>query len=51
MRSLETVSAPFDDVKGIYDYFDGVLRPMGVELDLERIRETRPVIAEMLRSK
>jgi len=47
--ALESVSAPFDDVKGIYDKFRAVLGPLGIELDYERIKMTRPKIAEMLR--
>ena len=47
--ALESVSAPFDDVKGIYDQFKAVLGPLGIELDYERIKMTRPKIAEMLR--
>lgn len=46
---LDAVSAPFDDVKGIYDTLARGLRPLGLELDFDRIRTTRPVIAEMLR--
>ena len=45
---LETVSGPFDDVKGIYDHFGTALGPMGLKLDYERIKMTRPKIAEML---
>jgi CubicO group peptidase (beta-lactamase class C family) len=48
---LESVSAPFDEVKGIYDAFGQALAPLGLQLDYERIRVTRPKIAEMLRSQ
>ena len=48
--ALEVVSAPFDDVKGIYDHYGKILEPMGLKLDYERIKATRPKIAEMLRS-
>ena len=47
---LETVSAPIDDVKGLYDHFGTVFGPMGLKLDYERIRTARPKIAEMLGS-
>jgi len=47
--ALETVSGPFDAVKGIYDGIGKGLRPLGLELDYERIKRTRPEIAEMLR--
>jgi hypothetical protein len=47
--ALESVSAPFEDMKSIYDQFRAVLGPLGIELDYERIKMTRPKIAEMLR--
>ena len=47
--ALDSVSGSFEDVRGIYDYLGAVLEPLGLELDYERIQETRPVIAEMLR--
>ncbi|MBU4202565.1 MAG: acyltransferase family protein [Acidobacteria bacterium] len=47
--ALETVSRPFDDVKGIYDSIGKALAPLGLELDYERIKMTRPKIADMLR--
>jgi ankyrin repeat protein len=46
---LESVAAPFDDVKDIYDSFGAALGPLGLELDCEQIKMTRPRIAEMLR--
>lgn len=47
--ALEAVAGPFDDVKGIYDQLRAALGPLGIELDYERIKMTRPKIAEMLR--
>ena len=47
--ALEAVSGPFDDVKGIYDGLGAALEPLGLKLDYERIKRTRPQIAEMLR--
>lgn len=47
--ALETVAGPFDDFKGIYDRIGKDLRPLGLKLDYERIKSTRPRIAEMLR--
>lgn len=47
--ALETTVVPFDDVKGIYDSIGKVLKPLGLKLDYERIKMTRPKIAEMLR--
>ncbi len=48
---FETVSASFEDVKDIYDGFARALRPLGLQLDYERITATRPRIAEMLRPR
>jgi len=47
--ALDVVTAPFDAVEGIYDLMAQTLGPFGLELDYERIRMTRPLIAEMLR--
>ncbi len=47
--ALESVSAPFDDVKGIYDHLGKAFKPLGLRLDYERIKRTRPRIAEMLK--
>ncbi len=47
--ALDVVTAPFEDVKEAYDYLGALLGPLGLELDYERIRTTRPRIAEMLR--
>ncbi len=49
--ALQSVSAPFDDVQGIYDSFAQALKPLGLELNYEQIRTTRPRIAEMLRPR
>jgi len=46
---LEAVSAPFEAVKPVYEHFAKILAPMGVNLDLERIKQARPQIAEMLK--
>ncbi len=46
--ALEVVTVPFDEIKGIYDYLGVVLAPYGLELDYERIKSTRPRIAELL---
>ena len=47
--ALESVSRPFDDVKAIYDGLRAALEPLGLKLDYEQIKESRPGIAEMLR--
>ncbi|MGD2216521.1 MAG: serine hydrolase [Gemmatimonadales bacterium] len=49
--AAEAVADPFDDVKDIYDSFRQALGPLGLQLDYERIRATRPRIAEMLRPR
>ncbi|MFC1726805.1 ankyrin repeat domain-containing protein [candidate division KSB1 bacterium] len=46
--ALESVAAPFEAVKGIYDSFGNSLKPLGLRLDYEHIKKTRPIIAEML---
>jgi ankyrin repeat protein len=47
--ALEIAAVPFDDVKGIYDSIGKALKPLGLRLDYERIKMTRPKIVEMLR--
>jgi hypothetical protein len=47
--ALESVSRPFEEVEGIYNGLGAALAPLGLKLNYERIRRTRPRIAEMLR--
>ncbi|MDP7012679.1 MAG: ankyrin repeat domain-containing protein [Verrucomicrobiota bacterium] len=48
--ALEGVEIPWELAKGIYDFLDGILfKPLGQPLDFERIKATRPDIAELLR--
>jgi fucose 4-O-acetylase-like acetyltransferase len=47
--ALETVAGPFDSVKGVYDGLGKGLKPLGLRLDYERIKATRPRIVQMLR--
>lgn len=47
--ALITVSLPYEQVKGIYEYFTKSFAPMGMQLDLEHIKKTRPLIAQLLR--
>jgi CubicO group peptidase (beta-lactamase class C family) len=49
--AFDVVAAPFDNDKGIYDKLGAGLKPLGLELDYEQIKMTRPKIAEMLRPK
>ena len=46
--ALESVLVPFEAVKGIYDYFGKVFGPLGLQLDYERLKTTRPEIAKLL---
>ena len=43
------VEGPFEQMKPIYDLLGVGLGPLGLKLDYERIKETRPRIAELLR--
>lgn len=47
--ALASVAVPFEDVKPIYDAIGQGLAPLGLVLDYDHIRATRPRIAEMLR--
>ena len=47
--AFDNVAPPFEDDIAIYDRFKDGLGPMGLALDYERIKVTRPEIAEMLR--
>jgi len=48
-RALESVTASFESVKEIYDGFGASLGPIGLQLDYDYLKETRPKIAEMLK--
>ncbi len=47
--ALEVVDLPFEDVKDVYDTFAARLYPLGITLDYDHIKSTRPIIAEMLK--
>ncbi len=47
--AYESVTAPFDETKNDYDTMGKMLAPMGLKLDYEYIRKTRPEIAAKLR--
>ena len=49
--AFDIVAVPFDDDKKIYDTLGAGLKPLGLELDYEQIKMTRPKIAEMLRPR
>jgi hypothetical protein len=44
----ETVMGPFEDIKPIYEMLKQQLSPMGMQIDLDEVEKTRPVIAMML---
>jgi ankyrin repeat protein len=44
----ETVMGSFAEVKPIYEFMQAQLGPLGLELDMEDLEKTRPVIAVML---
>ncbi len=46
--ALESVQAPFEAVKGIYDFISKELGPMGFKLDYKQLEENRPKIATIL---
>lgn len=47
--AFEIVEHPFEDVKGAYDAIGAGLKPLGLKLDYDHIKTTRPKIAEMLK--
>ena len=47
--ALDVVTVPFEALQPTYDFLGTVLAPYGLELDYDRIKQTRPVIADMLR--
>jgi len=46
--ALESVIGPFESVKPIYDYFGNAFGSIGLVLDYEQLKATRPVISKML---
>lgn len=46
--ALETVSVPFKEIKPFYIQIKKDLAPLGLNLDLNRIEEERPTIAELI---
>jgi len=47
--AYESVAGAFKDVKPFYDMLGQSLAPYGLELDDDYLKETRPIIAEMLK--
>ncbi len=48
--ALESVSAPFETMKPIYDQMSKDLGPFGLKLDYKQLEEARPVIAELIQN-
>ncbi|MFT6867848.1 MAG: ankyrin repeat protein [Cyclobacteriaceae bacterium] len=48
--ALESVSAPFEAMKPIYDQMSKDLGPFGLKLDYKQLEEARPAIAEMIQN-
>jgi len=48
--ALESVSAPFEEIKPIYDQLSKDLGPFGLKLDYDLLKANRPVIAEMIKN-
>ena len=47
--ALDGVLLPWNQAKGIYDVMNSIFAPLGVPLDYDRIRSTRPEIVDILR--
>ena len=47
--ALDGVTAPFAQVKDVYDMMGSALGPMGLKLDYAYIEKTRPEIADLLK--
>lgn len=49
--AFDVAASPFDDLRSLYDRLGAALEPLGLKLDYERIENTQPKIAEMLRPR
>ncbi|PPL02768.1 ankyrin repeat domain-containing protein [Parapedobacter indicus] len=47
--AYDSVTAPFNEVKGTYDMMGKALAPMGLKLDYTQLEKVRPEIANLLR--
>ena len=47
--AYDIVASPFEDYKDIYEQLKSGLKPLGFNLDLQEIKNTRPIIAQLLR--
>ena len=48
MTARESISGPFEEIKPVYEMMQQQLGPLGMQLDMQELEETRPVIAMML---
>ncbi|MGK0316369.1 MAG: ankyrin repeat protein [Saprospiraceae bacterium] len=48
MTARESVMGPFTEIKPIYEMLQQQLSPLGLQIDLNELEKTRPVIAMML---
>ena len=46
--AFESVAAPYDQVAGIYAQIKNDMKPLGLQIDLEYVEQTRPKVAAML---
>ena len=46
--AAQSVSGPFTDIKPVYEMMKMQLEPLGLELDIEEVEKSRPVVAMML---
>ena len=49
--AYDLVSSPFEDYKDIYEKLKAGLKPLGLDLDLQQIKNTRPLIAQLLKTQ
>jgi ankyrin repeat protein len=47
--AMEIVERPFEEVKAVYDHIGKKLYELGITLDYDHIKKTRPIIADMLK--
>jgi len=48
--ALESVEAPFEMVKPIYDFMQQLYESIGLKIDQEQIQKLRPIVAELLKN-
>jgi hypothetical protein len=48
--ALESVTAPFEAVKPIYDQLSKDLGPLGLKLDYKELKQNRVIIADLIKN-